>query len=312
MSLLGAGARADGPGASTSAQEEAYRLYDEGAAAARAGQREQARSLYSRAWQLHHQWQIAASLGQVELDLGRYRDAAEHLDFAMREVPDAKRENARRRAGPKLDQARARVGALRVSVNVPGAEVLIDGNVVGKAPLAAVVFVEPGAVMVEARLSGYVGARERRTAIPGVEENVDLVLPRMPAPIPAIPGSAEPGARRGPNMAILIGGGATLVVGTVLGAVFAAASNAAATESRKMLEPGPCSGGSCQDQFEALDRKRVTYAYVSMWSFIGAGASLVGTGVYGLVTLQSKPKPEPRVGVWAGPDRIGVTLSAPW
>ena len=134
-----------GPDALT---DKAAALYDEGMAAYGTSQWPQARASFLAAWALKHHWQIAGSLGDCEVQLGLFRDAAEHLAYFLRLAPPDRRTAAAQRL---YDTARTKVGTLTVTADAVGAEVAVDGNVVGKAPLEDPLFVEPGRHQVEAR-----------------------------------------------------------------------------------------------------------------------------------------------------------------
>lgn len=152
---------------------------EEGKSASQAGQWQKARDAYHAAWQLKQDWKLAANLGRAEFQVGRYRDAAEHLAYCIREAPpglsrEAPAEwNALR---DLLQKARGKVEALAITVEPAGAEVVVGGVVVGRAPLRDPVFVEPGMVTIEARMAGYATGRVSLTAGAGKEEAVKLVL----------------------------------------------------------------------------------------------------------------------------------------
>ena len=55
------------------------------------------------------------------------RAAAEHLSYAIREFPAGGRPGLRDALIKRLADVRRAVGALRIQVNKPGADVLIDG-----------------------------------------------------------------------------------------------------------------------------------------------------------------------------------------
>jgi len=63
----------------------------------------------------------------------------------------------------QLEQLEGRPAQLEVSSSVPGAEVLVDGEPVGKTPLGASLALAPGSRLVEVRRHGYVAARQTVT-----------------------------------------------------------------------------------------------------------------------------------------------------
>lgn len=144
--------RAAGPSASSPVQDEAKKHFNAGIQAMQSAQWEKARAELLLAWQSEANYRIAANLGRVELELGRHRDAAEHLTYCLR---NATAMSAAHKAAVQalFDEARAKVGELRVKLSEPGAEVLVDGGVVGKTPIAGV-FVEPGRRTITARKAG--------------------------------------------------------------------------------------------------------------------------------------------------------------
>ncbi len=114
--------------------------------------------------------------------MGKHLDAAD-LEYAVREAPknlatDAPDEWAALRE--LYDKARAKVGALVINVEPAGAEVLVNGLAVGKAPLPGPVFVLPGAVTVEARAEGFALGSAPTQAVAGNEQKVSLALAAIP------------------------------------------------------------------------------------------------------------------------------------
>ena len=130
--------------ADESLTQKSRELFAEGNAYSAEGDFVRARAALKAAWGLMHHWGIAANLGEVELELGHHRDAAEMLAFALRNWPDKDWEAEKKSVGAAFEKARARVGAVDVEVDVQGATLLVDGEVVGRAPMAGAVFVEPG------------------------------------------------------------------------------------------------------------------------------------------------------------------------
>jgi hypothetical protein len=154
------------------------RLFDEGRLADALGQ-------YQGAWARKRTHEIAANMGTVELELGRHRDAAEHLAWSLRRVPPTAPAPLLEALKASLDQARSHVAALATAVVVEGAEIRVDGRVVGAAPLEDQIFVEPGTHLVEAAAPGFVSARVSLAAEAGA--SVVLVLALAPVPPPPAP-----------------------------------------------------------------------------------------------------------------------------
>jgi tetratricopeptide (TPR) repeat protein len=83
-------------------------------------------------------------LGQTELALGKYREAAEHLSLAIRNTPQDKAAEALPIFKQDLETAKARVVTLRIVVDKPDAEITIDNKVINKSPVDYEIYVEPG------------------------------------------------------------------------------------------------------------------------------------------------------------------------
>ena len=85
---------------------------------------EQARGLFLQAWAIQPSPAIALALGQVELELKRYRDCAEHLEFAIRNIGPTTSESVLEKAKKALNESKARLVVLRVTTNREGAEIV--------------------------------------------------------------------------------------------------------------------------------------------------------------------------------------------
>ncbi|MDC0680720.1 PEGA domain-containing protein [Sorangium atrum] len=129
------------------------------------------------AWELNPTFDVAYNLGNTKYQLKKYREAAEHLSFALRNWPLVKTvAKLKPTAEQRLAESRAQVGALRVTVSAAGAEVLVDGKALGRAPLEGEVFVEPGEHRVEARLEGYAPVSQTVKSAKGETADVGLAM----------------------------------------------------------------------------------------------------------------------------------------
>jgi len=177
----------DRPPSNQGDSAEAVRHYEDGVTAAKLGRWAKAHESFLAAWKVKQHFQIAANLGRAELKLRKYRDAAEHLAFFLREATGVSSQEDRA-ARKMLDEARAKVGAVTIQVNRADAEILVDGVAVGTAPIAHEVFVEPGRRTVEAKLGGFEDDRRSLDITAGSSQNVVLTLSERPAaPAPLFP-----------------------------------------------------------------------------------------------------------------------------
>lgn len=179
------------PSDSIERTDRARSLFKQGLEALAAHKFEVARSHLLEAFKLSPSFDVAGALGQAELELRRYRDAAEHLDLSLRNFPPSESLELRKKVSDGLELAKKRVCALRLSVAPAGTEVRVDGALIGTAPVAPQVFVEPGARVLEARLaSGETDSITIRAAA-GSEQSLSLAPKRKEvAPPVAAPGAS--------------------------------------------------------------------------------------------------------------------------
>ena len=93
-------------------QQQVRNLVNEGAAASAKNDWEGARAALLKAWEIRPLATIAANLGYVELKLGKYREAAEHLQFFLDKAPTDRPER-RNDAEQELAECRKHVAILR-------------------------------------------------------------------------------------------------------------------------------------------------------------------------------------------------------
>jgi len=127
-------------------------LCKEGVAAAEAGQTDLAHEKLKAAWSLRQTYDIAASLGFVENALGRHRDAAEHIDYALKNFAPVGDAGARTELLAVLDRARKKIGQLKIT-SLRSANIEVNGAVIGTAPLVATVFVDAEKQIVTAKMA---------------------------------------------------------------------------------------------------------------------------------------------------------------
>src|SRR6185436_1458969 len=130
---------------------------------------------------------------------------------------------------------------LMVTSNIEGAELYVNGGVVGKLPLEKPVRVPAGTVLVEVRSAGFKPSESEATLSTGSTVEVRIELRPAPAdapvtnPRPAPPGTADTPTSRRPFMYVAGGVG---VVGVGVGAVLGIrALSLAADRDEKCPDP---------------------------------------------------------------------------
>jgi hypothetical protein len=179
--------------AQTSAADNARatQLFKSGKASFVKGDFAEAERSFADAFALRKSADIAANLALSELEQQKFRSAAEHFQWALTNLLPSATDAQRKAVETGLARARAEVGALHLEVRPDGSDVLVGAQSVGKSPIAASVFVDPGEVIISVKHEGFVGIDKRVLAAKGSEQSVEISLtPREPAG--AAPSGAEP------------------------------------------------------------------------------------------------------------------------
>ncbi|MGK3996175.1 PEGA domain-containing protein [Sorangium sp. So ce1024] len=309
--------------------DKARQLYEEGRQAAAAGRWAHAHASFYAAWSIKPHYQIASNLGVTCLMLGRNREAAEYLTRYLREAP-ASKVKERQSAEASLKEALAKVASVTVQVTPAGAEVTVDGAVMGTAPLADPVFLDPGKHDIGAKLDGYVPATRPIVASAGGKETIALQLEPAPAHDAGVRtvvvGPVAPGAPQADvRTPLLIAGGIAAGAGIVTGVVFAVLHGERASHAEEvrngLLErwngQKRCPSGDavmCKDLSDAVDAE-IAYSNIAFWSLVAGGTIGVGTLVYGLLTREPattepvKPESGTQVAPLLGPGAAGLSIS---
>jgi hypothetical protein len=288
----------------------------------------QARERYLEVWSHQQTYDVATNLAGVEYQLGNYLAAAEFTRTALRLFPPSEDPQARAQLASLLEQARGEIGTATIEAPA-GAEVKVDGEVVGVAPLDAV-FVAPGTHRFEAT-DGVATVREEVIVSQGAAFTVALTLPD-PAPAPtAVAGedeaaeasaeapsapTADADADAGPERAAHRSLGRPLAV--VAGGVLTAASLSAHialrvraagldSDAERALTRADWSTGTggcaqiehpaCDQLTDLLDRRD----RAGIWANVTLGSAVV----FGAATIAALTWPRPRR------DTAGVVV-APW
>ena len=274
---------------------EAATLFRQGKEAYRSGRYPDAYDAYKRAWDIQRGYDIAGNLGNVEVKLGRYGDAVGHLQFVLDHLPPsikgAKRDRVLRRTQELLQTAKSHVAMVTLDVTPAGATISLDSHVIGTAPLAGPVALDPGQHTLRATMAGHTPLEHPLYARENTRETVSMTMALVGnggggTSSGPTAGGAE-AVDSGPSTAIVVTGTAIAVVGVGLGAVFlgvAASNDADATALTDSLPEGGCAGDkraahiqACSDLDSAVDNTRT-------FTGLGAGFMIAG-GLVGGATL---------------------------
>jgi hypothetical protein len=142
---------------------------------------ELARAAFLQAYALKKHPDVLLNLAQSELLSGHPLDAAQHFrDF----VKDAANASHPRRADAEkgLLEARSKIGRIQVTVDLPDADIFLDGKKVGTSPLAEPLDVSVGNHSLEAKKPG----RNTAQTIATTEGKIVIVNLRLGEPVSAV------------------------------------------------------------------------------------------------------------------------------
>jgi hypothetical protein len=251
--------------------------YLAGARALDAGRPEEAYHVLLEAWRMKKHPLIAANLGVAELQLGRHRDAAEHLAYFLRDATGTGAEGIRQ-AEWMLREAQKHIGTITVEVSQPDADIFVDGQPAGSASLGRELFLEPGLRVVEARRAGFAPAQATLHVVEGSAQPVSLTLRSLRAPaadsakLPASDGKTEVWP------AVVAGG---IALGNIaLGVGFTLAANDRSAAAQEAQGQTTCSAGSSSPacaQVETLLDEKNRLSRLAALGYAMGGLAAVGT-----------------------------------
>jgi hypothetical protein len=300
----------------------------------------EAEKLLLDAWALSPTYDIAHNLGTTECLLNKPAKCVDHLTFALRTWPlvdNAKGTAARRAAEEMRAEARKLVGAVSLTTNVAGAEIAVDGQPLGTAPITEEIYLDPGPHTLTATLAKYQTARAKVDVVKGGTDKVALTLldeVNAPPPPPEAQPTASPVASAAPpsssaplppppsrpNLFCVIVPGVVAAAGVGLGVFFAVASNghatdAAAASARLSSKRCPAGGADCEALTQALT-SRDSSANAAMGMFIGGGVFGVAALAAGIwrATVPAAP-PDTRAARLLpvlSPNQMGLVFDGTW
>ncbi|HEY8431930.1 MAG TPA: PEGA domain-containing protein, partial [Sandaracinaceae bacterium] len=265
------------------------------------GRDDEALPLLRRAHELEPSAQTLAQVALAEQALGRFRDAERNLAAALEQGGPFIRRH-RRALEEALETIRSHLGELELIGGVEGAEVRIDGELVGTLPLGPI-SVEAGVVVVEVSAPGYLPYQRRVEVAPRERARREVALVARPTAA-ASASEAAPGAtapvvvvRRAPDGGLLAASVVLLGLGAAGLAIFGGVGAAAQLEYDS-LASGCGATMSCRDADVSTLRDLNLGADVALGA--GIGALAVGSVVLA-IALASGSEAAPSARLELGP-----------
>jgi hypothetical protein len=307
------------PSANTGAPTEAEKAiarqdHTKGSALAKENRWQEAYPFLLKAWERVKHWQTAASLGTVEVELGKYRAAEQHLSFA-RGAADLPAEE-RPRIDELLERAHIKLGTIRLKATSQGAaQVFMDDELLGVTPLTGPISADPGTHRLEVRSGERRDGRTVTVATAATQEvSLDLRVPDLDKPISP---SEERGAGErgtGPSWPGVIALGGAALVGIGVGAGLWVAADGERSDAQRMFDAlpplgkGACTTPDCKSVHDALAAQATFQTGAAItWGIAGvAAASAVAVWIF------TRPSSAKKTGVHvvpvAGPQLGGLML----
>lgn len=148
---------------------------------------------FETAYRLSPAFVVLYNIGQVHVILGRSVEAVDAFDKYLKQGASAVSADRRREVQAEIEKQTARIGTIAVRSFPAGAEVRVDGALVGKAPLAKPVRITAGRHTVGATLDGHTPAVREVEVAGHAELALELTLEPVTAPASAAaPAPAPP------------------------------------------------------------------------------------------------------------------------
>lgn len=239
--------------------ERARVLYRLGSNAYKAGRVDESRQLLSEAWELCKSYDVAATLGQVEFDLGHYVEANQLLDYCIANFPPIESDERLAKMKVVREQARSKVAELVVETDCASPSLTLDAERSAELSANRPIYVLPGSHDLRLRCGEETNSKAFAVA-EGARLTVRLdvhreVAPRLgPEKRPAAKAKATPGAETPqsgpPRWPIFVGGG--LVAGQIAAAIgLSVASSRAGRRADGYLDELGGAPSACVNQADA-------------------------------------------------------------
>lgn len=284
----------------------------------REGSHELALIEFERAYELVPNWRVLYNIGQVSIELRNYSKARQALERYLAEGARDIPPDRATAVEADLKMLRARTAFVRIHTNVEGAEVRVDGKLVGRSPLRSPLILDAGDHEIAVHRPGYTAEAAQLTLAGADEKEVTLRLvkqemrPAAEPPQVIVQKETIVRDRTSPERPVWLGWTTTgvLAAGAAVTGVLGIAKAGDLKELR--AEPGV-------SQAE-LDSARKSARGLLVTADVMTAAAVVAGGISWYLSSKKPPKRGGQRRADAAPDRSsrlelngsGVTWSAPF
>jgi tetratricopeptide (TPR) repeat protein len=275
--LCAPAARAQGPTSAAQTEEnvnEAKRRYLAGLKLSEEGDYKLALVEFQRAYDLTQNYRVLYNLGQVHFQINNYARALQAFEGYLRDGGSDVAADRRQQVERDIATLKQRTATITVTANVPGAEVAIDEEVIGKAPIHAFL-IDAGTHRVLASKDGYRAAKEVVTLAGGETTSQNFMLSAAPVQERIV--ERDKGMPAGVWISWSVAG--LLAVGTLTSGLFLISARNEREEALKRI--------LSVDERNSLDKKVDTWTATTI---VAGAATGVAAGVALLVTLTSNSR----------------------
>jgi hypothetical protein len=234
---------------------------------------------FERSYDLVANFRVLYNIGEVQYQLNQYAHARRTLTRYLEVGGERILPNRRAEVQRELEALKIRTARLRVNVDVEGAEILVDGERIGRAPLQDSELLDAGAHRVVVQKQGYVAASESVTLVGADDRSLDVRLVRVPEKDERRVIEVRESSGLGPVW-IGWGLGVALGIGTVGTAIAWQSADGKLTD----LKNAQSSATERESQVRTVDTLRTV-------TFVMGGATLVTVGVSLWLTLRRSGEP---------------------
>jgi tetratricopeptide (TPR) repeat protein len=309
------------------ARDAAHEHFDRALAASNAQRFGEAAEEFQKAYELWPDYKVLYNIGRVRIALGQpveVVDAFEaYLTKGGAEITDERRDEVRK----EIEAQQSRIATLTVETSAEGADLRLDGRLVGHSPLPGPLRVAAGKHTLEALLPDRPTQVRELDLAGGAATEVTLNLPPRPAlaaPVPAstrVPatsllGAPSEAARKRRTMGYVVGG--VGVVALLAGAAVAVESALAANDAKARLVAAATPSPPGTPDVAQYDAAKHTYDDAKTrnqlgWTLGGLGvAALVGGATMVFVSSGAPAGPAPGVSADVVVHAGGLAVRGRW
>lgn len=262
---------------------------------------------YKALWDAKKGPDVAANLGNVEVQIGKYKEAYLHLQYVLDTYPisDPKHPVVMQKTREKQAEAKAHVAVFKVSITPPGAAVAVNGVAIGTTPLSEPIVVDPGTHRLTATLDGYTALSQDLTAQPNTEQALNLAMKR-----------ANRGGGVSPAMIGVSIAGGVLALGALGAGIGLHVAAGGKADDREALAAEIGDNSTCSDpnntdvrcdQIGSLADEENTFSAAGTAMLVVGGVLAAGTIVAIIVWPSASSSTEPAsANLWIAPTPTGL------